>query len=87
MKQSISETSRFLAAFVAGLGFLVTGSCGGASAEIRAAYAVETARCIANERAIVDRQDSTREQDERDLAAERARCDEALRAIESGGGR
>lgn len=66
---------------------LLLGACGGASAEVRAAYSVEVARCIANERAIVDRQGTTREQDQSDLAAERARCDAALQAIEAGGGR
>jgi hypothetical protein len=59
--------------------------CGGASAETRAAYSLEAARCVSHERAIVDRQGSTREQDEADLAAERARCGAALRAIEAGG--
>lgn len=62
-------------------------ACGGLSAETRTAFAVETARCVSNERAIVDRQGSTREQDELDLATERARCDAALDAIEAGGTR
>jgi hypothetical protein len=65
-----------LFAFVA---FACSG-CGAASSEQRSAYAIEQARCIANERAIVDRV-STEEEDRRDLAAERARCDAALDAI------
>jgi hypothetical protein len=55
-------------------------SCG-ASAELRARYAAETARCVANERAIVDRGGSTYERDAEDLRIERARCDAALAAI------
>jgi hypothetical protein len=53
----------------------------GASAETRNAYALEQARCYANERAIVDRSDSTEAQDRADWALERARCDAALLAI------
>ena len=53
----------------------------GASAELRARYATEVARCTANERAIVDRQETTYEQDRADLEVERARCDAALAAI------
>ena len=53
----------------------------GASAELRARYATEVARCTANERAIVDRQGTTLEQDRADLEVERARCDAALAAI------
>ena len=60
------------------LSLLVIGC--GASPEVRANYAVEAARCITNERAIVDRA-STAEEDARDLAIERARCDAALEAI------
>jgi hypothetical protein len=63
---------------------LVAG-CGGASAAVRASYAAETARCVANERAIVDREGTTLEEDQDALAAERARCDAALAAIEGGG--
>lgn len=57
--------------------------CGTASAEVRTAYAIEQARCIAAERAIVDRAGTTEEQDRADLAAERARCDAALGQIYS----
>lgn len=53
----------------------------GASAELRARYATEVARCMSNERAIVDRQGTTLEQDRADLEVERARCDAALAAI------
>jgi hypothetical protein len=56
----------------------------GASTAVRMAYSQEVARCIANERAIVDREGTTREQDYDDLDAERARCDAALEAIEGG---
>lgn len=55
--------------------------CGAASTEVRTAYAIEQAACIAHERAIVDRAGTTEEQDRADLAAERARCDAALFAI------
>lgn len=58
---------------------LLTGC--GASAELRARYATEVARCTANERAIVDRVGTSFEEDQRDLLAERARCDAALAAI------
>jgi hypothetical protein len=58
--------------------------CGGASDALRAAYATEAARCVANERAIVDRQGTTEEQDRADLALERTRCDAALAGIEEG---
>lgn len=53
----------------------------GASAEIRTRYATEVARCIANERAIVDRQGTSYEQDRDDLDVERARCNAALDSI------
>lgn len=60
---------------------LVVYGCGTASLETRTAYSIEAAHCVANERAIVDREGTTREQDEADLAAERARCDAALLTI------
>ncbi len=52
------------------------------SHEVRARYALEHARCLANERAIVDRPGTSYEQDTDDLEAERLRCDAALDAIE-----
>ncbi len=55
-------------------------SCG-ASAELRARYATEVARCTANERAIVDRPGTSFEEDQRDLLEERNRCDAALASI------
>lgn len=58
--------------------------CGAASAEQRTAYAVEQARCLANERTIVDRPDTSYELDRYDLEQERARCDAALLAIYGG---
>lgn len=66
---------------------LAFSSCGGPqlTADQRTALAIETQRCIVNERAIVDRVGSSREDDERDLAAERARCDAARDAIANGG--
>ena len=54
------------------------------TASQREALAVETQRCLANERAIVDRPDTTDEQDRADLAAERSRCDAARAAIVGG---
>lgn len=51
---------------------------------MRARYAEEVTRCIANERAIVDREGSTLDEDRADLALERARCDAALAEIERG---
>ena len=55
--------------------------CGAATPETRSAYAVEALTCIANERAIVERQGTTEEQDRTDLVLERARCDAALATI------
>jgi hypothetical protein len=63
---------------------IVLSACGGTTAEIRTAYAIEQARCLINERAIIDRVGTTQEQDEADFAAERARCDAALMAIGTG---
>lgn len=68
-------------AAIASLALLSMGVSCGASEQLRVAYAAEVARCIANERAIVDREGTTREQDLADLAAERARCDAALEAV------
>lgn len=56
----------------------------GASQATRTAYTVETARCIANERAIETREGSTLEEDLEDLELERVRCRAALRLIEGG---
>lgn len=64
-----------LCLFLAGCGASV-------SNETRTAYSIEIAHCAANERQIVDRPGTTREQDEHDLAVERARCDAATHAIE-----
>lgn len=74
------------AALVVGLTMVLMGAAGScaASPELRRSYAEEVARCISNERAIVDRRGTTQEQDEADLASERARCDEALHSIEAG---
>lgn len=66
---------------VVGLGLILAGATCEASPALRARYTEEVARCIANERAIVDREDTTRAQDEDDLEAERARCDAALAEI------
>jgi hypothetical protein len=62
----------------------LTAGCG-ASAEIRGAYALEQARCIANEREIVTRLGTSYQEDANDLRAERERCDAALDAIEEAG--
>lgn len=63
------------------LGVVMLAASCGASEQIRASYAAEVALCIANERAIVDREGTSREEDEAALVAERARCDAALEAI------
>lgn len=62
--------------------FLALPSCGGVSPEVRGAYAIEQARCLANEREIIARQGTTEAEDEAAYAAEQARCDAALQAIE-----
>lgn len=68
---------------------LVASCCAGcgASAATRSAYALEQARCIANEREIIARRGTTEEEDTAAMAAERARCDAALDAIEVSDGR
>jgi hypothetical protein len=66
---------------IVGTALLLSGASCGASADIRTRYAVEVARCTANERAIVDREGTSLEQDREDLEVERARCDAALAAI------
>jgi len=55
--------------------------CGGATAAQRTDYAAEVARCVAAERAIVDRE-STEAEDAADLAVLRAECDANLERIE-----
>lgn len=60
----------------------VVAACGSASPAVKGAYSLEAARCIANEREIVERSGTTEEQDRADLAAERARCDAELAQIE-----
>ena len=69
---------------VLGLGLILAGATCKASPATRNRYMEEVARCTANERAIVDREGTTRQQDEDDLKNERARCDAALIAIEEG---
>lgn len=64
---------------VVGLGLLLSGCV---SAQTTA-FAATTAACVAQERAIVERE-STREQDEHDLAIVRFICDAALARIEGG---
>jgi hypothetical protein len=66
------------------VGLVLLGACG-ASDAMRARYAEETSRCILNERAIVQREDTSYDEDVAALAAERARCDAALDRIEHGG--
>lgn len=79
-------TRQNIAAIAVLLMVALTPLCGcGASAATRSAYALEQARCIANERSIIDREGTTEEQDRADMASERARCDAALDAIEAGG--
>lgn len=68
------RTSLILSALIVGCGATV-------SAEVRHRYAVEVARCVSNERTIVDRQGTSYEQDRDDLDVERARCNAALEQI------
>lgn len=58
----------------------VVSGCG-ASAATREGYSAEVARCVAAERAIVDREGTSEEEDREALALERSRCDAALAAI------
>lgn len=51
------------------------------SGGIASRYEAEVDRCIANERNILSREGTSREDDELELARERARCDSALQAI------
>jgi len=73
-------TTKYAAVPLFALALVTVPGCG-ASAELRASYATTVTECIAHERAIVDRQGSTLEQDNADLAVERARCDAALAAV------
>jgi len=63
---------------------LHTCGCGGATPEVRTAYALEQAHCLANERAIVDRAGTTLDEDREALELERTRCDAALAEIYGG---
>ena len=78
---------RYLDAAAIGVGIgaiaslLTLPGCGASAATI-SAYTLEQARCIANEREIVDRAGTTYEEDRAAMDAERERCDRALRAIE-----
>jgi hypothetical protein len=75
-------TPVLLALALAGWALLFAGAaCSGPSAAVRTSYGIEEAHCIANERALVSRTGHTLEEDQRDLALERARCDAALAAI------
>lgn len=58
----------------------------GASVQTRTNYALEQARCIANQKEIVDREGTTYDQDYEDMVAEIARCDRELRLIEESDG-
>lgn len=78
----INNTHRLMV--VVGFALLLAGATCNASKDTRRRYMEEVARCTANERMIVRREDSTFQEDEADLAAERARCDAALIAIEEG---
>lgn len=89
-----SQRARQFAAFLRGIAIpaflaLLSG-CGGATAEVRTAYAVEQANCLARERAIIDEPcgdldaEACRTRDYDAMRAERERCDAALRAIYGG---
>ena len=70
---------------ITGVGATASSGCGpSVTPETRTLYAIEQARCVESEEAIVARQGTTEAQDQADLAAERARCDAALRAVEGG---
>lgn len=56
-------------------------ACGSTTPQVRSDYAAEVVRCVAAERAIVDRPGTTEEQDRLDLQAERLRCDAALASV------
>lgn len=57
-------------------------SCGpSVSTQTRVDYALEVAHCDEEERAIIARQGTTREEDTAAMAAERVRCDEARAAL------
>lgn len=82
-----------IAVVIAAAVIVIAGSCvgcGGASAEVRTAYAIEQARCLTNERSIIALScgdldgDVCEERDRAAMAAERDRCDTALRAIYGG---
>lgn len=66
---------------IALLGTLATGCGPAVTPEVRSAYAIEQARCVENEEAIVARPGTTEAEDRAALDAERARCDAALAAI------
>lgn len=67
-------------------GALAASGCGAQLTDSQhAALAIETQRCLVNEREIVDRPGTSEEQDRADLAAERARCDAARAMIVNGG--
>lgn len=66
------------------LGVAASGCGAQLTAEQRTAYAIRTQLCLAQERAIVDRQGTTEEQDAADLAASRAQCDADRAAIVGG---
>jgi len=70
---------------IAALGYLLSGCGAQLTDSQRSALTLETQRCIANERAIVDREGSTAQQDEADLIAERIRCNATRAAIIDGG--
>lgn len=80
-----TATRALIVAGGVGLATLAPGCGAHVSQELRTAYAAEVMRCHANERAIVEREpeETTIERDENDLAAERQRCNDALRRIET----
>jgi hypothetical protein len=83
---STTTPQKIVALLVLCLGASVVSACGAQLTDSqRAALAIETQRCIVNERAIVDRAGSTEAQDRADLSAERMRCDATRAAIVDGG--
>jgi hypothetical protein len=79
---ALDITNAVAALFAAALIAFIASSCGGASAEMVARYSAEQTNCLRNERAIIDRPNTTEAQDEADYAAEQARCNAALLAID-----
>jgi hypothetical protein len=80
VRRALNKAALVVLMFAVSAAALNMAGCG-ASAATREAYAAEVARCVAGERAIVDRSGTSEEEDREALALERARCNAALAAI------